>query len=473
MWETWAVFEAWLIAEGMWLGPLGALVAVFLSVWGFIAKPFSKNKPTQLAPETIAQIAPVQAKDGPALTVPEFIRLRRELKADLEQELAQASDTEKTQLHARIAELESQIANPDKSLADAQKRIADLEALLDRSGNTIGGDRIAQAKGALEQGDYSIADDIFAEIEANNDLAVQESARAAYGRGEVAEAEIRWHDAYAHYKRASNLDDTTDHLAAYARMTWHLAKTEEARTAYEGLVNRAKSEFGGESPEYASQLNNLALVVQAQGRFPEAEALLNEAREIGRATIGTGHPDYATRLNNLAGVVQAQGRFPEAEALYNEALEIDRATIGMGHPDYATHLSNLAVVVKAQGRFPEAEALYREAREIARATIGTGHPDYAKHLNNLAVVVKAQGRLPEAEALYNEAREIDRSTIGTGHPEYAKHLNNLAHCLLAQDRPAEARPLWEQALEILQATLPADHPNIADVQASLAKLPPK
>ena len=384
--ETWAVFEAWLIAEGMWLGPLGALVAVFLSVWGFIAKPFSKNKPTQLAPETIAQIAPVQAKDGPALTVPEFIRLRRELKADLEQELAQASDAEKFQLRARIAELESQIANPDKSLADAQKRITDLEAILDRSGNTIGGDRIADAKAALEQGDYSVADDIFAEIEANNDLAVQESARAAYGRGEVAEAEIRWHDAYAHYKRASNLDDTTDHLDAYARMAWLLAKTEEAITADERLVSRAKSDFGDQSPEYANRLNNLAVDVKAQGRFPEAETLYNEALEIGRATIGTGHPDYATRLNNLALVVKAQGRLPEAEALYREAREIARATIGTGHPEYANHLSNLAHCLLAQDRPTEARPLWEQALEIMQATLPADHPHIKDVQGDLAAL---------------------------------------------------------------------------------------
>jgi uncharacterized protein YnzC (UPF0291/DUF896 family) len=72
---------------------------------------------------------------------------------DLEDELTRAEKTEKLWLRAHIAELESQIATPDKSLAEAQKRITDLEALLDRSGNDIGGDRIKEAKAALEQGD--------------------------------------------------------------------------------------------------------------------------------------------------------------------------------------------------------------------------------------------------------------------------------------------------------------------------------
>ncbi len=413
---------------GMELSAAGGLVAVLLFVWAIITKPFAKPKPTQLAPDTIDQIKPPQAKDGPALTVPEFIRLRRELKADLEAELAEAAEAEKSQLRARIAELEKQIANPDEALAEAQKRIKDLEALLDREANQIGADRIAEAKAALEQGDYSLADDIFAEIEAKNELAVQETARAAFGRGEVAEAEVRWGDAYTHYKRATDLHETFDHLSAYARMTWRLAKGAEAIPLHEKLVDWVKSDHGVESAEYAIRLNNLALVVEAQGRYAEAEGL------------------------------------------YRVALEIDRATIGEGHPDYAIHLSNLAGVLHEQERNGEAEGLYREALEIGRATIGTGHPDYATRLNNLAVTMQAQGRTVEAEALFRETLEVTRNAVGERHPHYANRLNNLARFLVEQGKPEEARPLYEQALEILRVTLPPDHPHIALVEGHIAKL---
>ena len=453
------------------LGAAGGLVAVLLFIWTIVKWPFKRDRPTQLAPETIDQITPPQAKDGPALTVAEFIRLRRDLKADLEQDLAEADDAEKSQLRARIAELESQIANPDAALAEARKRIADLEALLDREANHIGGDRIAEAKAALEQGDYSLADEIFAEIEARNELAVQETARAAHGRGEVAEAEVRWHDAYSHYKRASELHETFDHLTAYARMTWRLAKGTEAISVQEQLVEWAKSEHGDDSAEYATQLNNLAGLVQAQGRYEEAERLYCTALEIGRATLGEGHPAYATRLGNLAGVVENQGRHAEAETLYRQALEIGRATIGEGHPNYATHLNNLAGVVRAQGRYEEAETLYRQALELDRATIGEGHPNYAIRLSNLAGAVEDQGRYAEAETLYRLALEIGRATIGEGHPDYATHLNNLAGVLIKLDRAAEARPLLEQALAIFRATLPADHPHIGAVEGRLAALP--
>jgi len=73
-------------------------------------------------------------------------------------------------------------------------------------------------------------------------------------------------------------------------MTWRLAKGAEAISVQEQLVDWAKSEHGDDSAGYATQLNNLAGLVQAQGRYEEAERLYCTALEIDRATIGEGHP---------------------------------------------------------------------------------------------------------------------------------------------------------------------------------------
>ncbi|WP_272005687.1 tetratricopeptide repeat protein [Roseovarius sp. ZX-A-9] len=492
------------------LGALAAILAIIETVFAPFRKAFRKVETVELGRESREALSAPKAKDGPALTVTEFIRIRRELKSELVTELAQASQGEKQQLRARIAELESQIADPEPALAEAKKRITELEALLERSGNEIGGDRLTEARNALEQGDYSIADDLFAEIEARREMEVQEAARAAYGRGEIAEAEVRWADAAAHYARAARLHPEFDSLynavdfsqlageyqraermaedlVALARQNaddvalsraldrqatilWRLERNSEAEPIYREALGIDRSTIGEEHPNYATRLNNLALVVAAQDRNEEAEELYREALKIIRATIGAGHPAYATHLNNLALVVQAQGRHAEAEGLYREVLEIDRATIGEGHPGYATDLNNLAYAVQAQGCHAEAEGLYREALEIDRATIGTGHPDYATHLNNLALVVAAQGRHAEAEGLYREALKIDLATIGEGHPGYATDLNNLAGAVQAQGRHAEAEGLYCEALEIAERTLGPDHPKTITCRENLDHL---
>lgn len=185
-----------------------AVVSFVLGGIGWFFGLFKKDTPVTLAEETVEALKKPAPEAGPELNVVDFIRIRRELKADLEAELAAATDEEKDQLHARIGELENQISNPDEALAEARKRIKDLEALLDRSGNQIGADRIAEARAALEKGDYSEADALFEEIEARRQLEVEEAARAAFGRGEIAEAEVRWADAAAHFARAAKLHET-------------------------------------------------------------------------------------------------------------------------------------------------------------------------------------------------------------------------------------------------------------------------
>jgi tetratricopeptide (TPR) repeat protein len=86
------------------------------------------------------------------------------------------------------------------------------------------------------------------------------------------------------------------------------------------------------------------LVVQAQGRYAEAEGLYREALEIDRVTIGEEHPGYATHLNNLAGVLVNQGKPEAARPLYEQALEILSATLPPDHPHIGVVESHIATL---------------------------------------------------------------------------------------------------------------------------------
>jgi len=314
----------------------------------------------------------------------QHLTLLKKREDQLEVILADAHQEEKDLLQRQIAELQTQIANPEKSLVEARKRIADLEALLDREANHIGGDRINEAKAALEQGDYSLADAIFAEIEARNELAVKETARAAYGRGEVAEAEVRWLDAAKAYQRAAQLDPSYQTLSKAHEFTHWAGDYAVALTLGEKLIEVA--EHDGEQANLAMAKNDHAITLRAQGRYDEAEGLYREALEIACKTIGEAHPNYAFGLNNLALVVQARGRYSEAEALLREALEIDRKTIGEAHPSFAIRLVNLGRLVVKTSRVTEGRGMLERALDVFRAALPEDHPYIAetqRHLDAL------------------------------------------------------------------------------------------
>ena len=96
--------------------------------------------------------------------------------------------------------------------------------------------------------------------------------------------------------------------------------------------------------------------------------------KISEKTLGKEHPAVAIRYNNLAGLLEDQGKYAEAEPLYRRAIEIGEKTLGKDHPDVARLYNNLASLLKDRGKFAEAEPLYLRAIEIFQASLGPEHP---------------------------------------------------------------------------------------------------
>ncbi len=129
----------------------------------------------------------------------------------------------------------------------------------------------------------------------------------------------------------------------------------------------------------AEQRRELAEAVRAdmqvrqlyrQRKHAEAIPLAMKAAEIRKEHLGEKHSDYATSLNNLAMMYRALGDYARAEPLYRQALEIRKEVLGDKHPIYATSLNSLALIYKAKGDYVRAEPLYRQNSEIKKATTG-------------------------------------------------------------------------------------------------------
>lgn len=149
-------------------------------------------------------------------------------------------------------------------------------------------------------------------------------------------------------------------------------------------------------------------------------------------------------------MLEATGRFAEAEPLMCRSLAIDDATFGNEHPSVAIRLSNLAELYRATNRLAEAEPLMGRALAIREVTLGEDHPDTAIALNNLASLLQDTNRLAEAEPLMRRAVNIllkfGRDS-GHQHPNFLASLNNYASLRMAMgDTQAQAK---EKALALL------------------------
>jgi len=70
--------------------------------------------------------------------------------------------------------------------------------------------------------------------------------------------------------------------------------------------------------------------------------------QASREVLGDRHPDTLTSVNDLAMLLKAQGDLAGAEPLFREALQARREVLGDGHPDTLTSANNLARLLDAK-----------------------------------------------------------------------------------------------------------------------------
>jgi hypothetical protein len=83
---------------------------------------------------------------------------------------------------------------------------------------------------------------------------------------------------------------------------------------------------------------------------------MRRALEIDEASFGPGHPEVATDLNNLAGLLQDTNRLAEAEPLMRRHLEIFlkfTRDVGHPHPHLKDAFDNYAGLLRVIGRSEE------------------------------------------------------------------------------------------------------------------------
>ena len=292
-----AIYEV-LTTHAVPLGALAALGTIALIALGILKGTFSWLRALWRSPAPV-QVEPANPNPLPQLTIPDFIRIRHALKAEILAELDRTDVVEeRARLQARIDELTRQIADPEGALAAERQRLADLEEKLIREGNELGAERLQSAITALRQGQTDQAEAIFTEITAREELAVNRMARAEYGLGEIAESRVDWAAAARHYARAADLSPDFDTLFKARKFAWRMGDYSAALRHGTELLDLAR--HGSDRKLLGAALNEHASTLETVGKYEQAEPLFREALEIGRETLGDRHPAVATRLNNLA-----------------------------------------------------------------------------------------------------------------------------------------------------------------------------
>ena len=168
------------------------------------------------------------------------------------------------------------------------------------------------------------------------------------------------------------------------------------------------------------------MLFEAQGDYAAARPLYEQALAIRKEVLGEHHPDYATSLNNLAVLLTSQGDYAAARPLYEQALAIRKEVLGERHPDYATSLNNLADAAPVAGGLRRRQAALRAGPGDPQGGAGRAPPRLRHQPEQPGGAARRQGDYAAAKPLYEQALAIRKEVLGERHPDYATSLNNLA-----------------------------------------------
>ena len=212
-------------------------------------------------------------------------------------------------------------------------------------------------------------------------------------------------------------------------------------------------------PSTLTSTNNLALVLNSQGKYEEAEKMHRQTLAMEEKVLGAEHPSTLTSTNNLALVLNSQGKYEEAEKMHRQTLAMEEKVLGDEHPSTLTSMNNLAEVLGSQGKYEEAESMHRQTLAMREKVLGGEHPSTLTSINNLALVLGSQGKYEEAETMHRQELAISKKVLGDEHPSTLTSINNLALVLGNQGNYEEAITLYERTFTRLVKVFGQGHPH--------------
>jgi tetratricopeptide (TPR) repeat protein len=202
-----------------------------------------------------------------------------------------------------------------------------------------------------------------------------------------------------------------------ARATNYLrrGRLEDARRAYERILDGNPELVARADPRMLVAMNGLGLVLYDLGDFDESEEVFLDVIEQSERSLDPDHPGLLTAKNNLARVWEATERYEDAEAIYSEILDAIRPQLHAGHSTVLRFKNNLGTCLVKQGRVEEAERLHREVWTARRELYPEDETTLLNCQNNLAFDLYRLAR-------YDEALELQEEVVArtaADHPQAA------------------------------------------------------
>ena len=162
---------------------------------------------------------------------------------------------------------------------------------------------------------------------------------------------------------------------------------------------------GAEGWHVSNMLAYLAGLDLDRGDYSGVEDYAGKELNMRRKLGGGEHPQVASALIDMALVREFKGDIAGAEPLFQSALQIRMKTLPPGHPDIIAAQTRMGEALVAQGKARQAEPMLREAVLSARSEPFPLLPwQVAEPENALGYCLLKTGRPAEGERLLRDTR---------------------------------------------------------------------
>ncbi len=259
---------------------------------------------------------------------------------------------------------------------------------------------------------------------------------------------IRWH--------ALNIPEDDRYVEAFSNLAIASngvgdVAADEAR--FRELLALKKRIYTPPHDSIARTLQDLAVILFREERYPEAESLLNESLTMQRQIYGEDHGEIANTYNTLGSLMSQQQRYAEADANFSKAISVCEKT-HIKQDVCISARNNLGQSLYRQNRLEEAHIELTRGLEESRALLGDDDPYVAYSMASLSNVALKKGDFKLAVQMSGDALDILKRNGRMATRDAAQIRNGYAQALWKDNRPTEALREIDQSLTDWQRVEP-------------------
>jgi len=269
-----------------------------------------------------------------------------------------------------------------------------------------------------------------------------------------------------HYRNSSQYLEVAKVTSELAKLYHTQGRYKEAETMLDSCLEIYLKQKGEDCMEVCVNLNRLGSLYTTQKRYKESKTILQRAWTICERCFG---PDslIAADIAYSLGLVHMveEARFLDiAEQWFTRALKMMESHYGDKHPEVATILNRLGTLYMEQDQFNDAEECLKRSLSIREKLLGANHSRVSQTLRTLMSLYEMQERFKEALETGHRALEITKSIFGNEHWHVSAILLRLGSLYYSTTQNEQGKAILSAALAMREKQFGANHENVEEVK---------